>query len=104
MVSVHIIQHKIYSPLTMTHTQTADQVGELLLVKDISDHTVSFTLVETTLCSTSNDTSGILFYKMLLTFAMTTMKSMWYLLGLDVEEDLNFQTNQDKQPRLHRLR
>lgn len=87
----------------MTHTQTAYQVGELLLVKDVSDHTVSFTLIEATLCSTSNDTSGILFCKMLLTLYDSNEKGL-YLPGLDVEEDPNFQTNQDRQPRLHRLR
>lgn len=44
----------------MTNTKTSYQVGELLFIEYISNHTISFALIETTLSSTGNDTSGIL--------------------------------------------
>lgn len=44
----------------MTNTHAADQLFELGLVKDITDHTAALDLVQTTLVSAGDNTSCIL--------------------------------------------
>ena len=55
-------QKKGKEALTVTNTHVANKLLELGLVKDITDHTTALDLVQTTLISACNDSSGVLEY------------------------------------------
>lgn len=53
--------HSKSDSLTMTNAETANKASELLLVENITDHTVALALEETTLGSRGHNTGGVLY-------------------------------------------